>query len=177
MMNRLLAPWRALRQRYWASLLFDVFLILTVFWCIHAWQTRGLPGAGELPRLSATELDGDRTPQALPVAGKGVVYFFAPWCFYCKRSIGNIDELVRSGKVEWARAVALDFADLQEVRDFVSEVGLEQPVLLGDAETARDWNIRVFPTYFIVDEDGGISSRSVGYSTSLGLKTRALLAR
>ena len=127
MMNRLLAPWRALRQRYWASLLFDVFLILTVFWCIHAWQTRGLPGAGELPRLSAAELDGDRTQQALPVAGKGVVYFFAPWCFYCKHSIGNIDELVRSGKVEWARAVALDFADLQEVRDFVSEVGLEQP--------------------------------------------------
>ena len=99
MMNKLLAPWRAIRQRYWAALLFDVCLILLVFWAIHAWQTRDLPGPGDLPGLEAVQLDGDRVPQGLPSEGKGVVYFFAPWCFYCKHSIDNLDALVQNGDV------------------------------------------------------------------------------
>ena len=84
---------------------------------------------------------------------------------------------MESGAVEWARAVALDYGSLEEVREFVTEVGLEQPVLLGDANMAGDWHIRGFPTYFVIGEDGGIESRSVGYATRIGMKTRSLLAR
>ncbi len=32
--------------------------------------------------------------------------------------------------------------------------------------------IVAFPTYFVIDGDGQIVSRSVGYSTSIGLQTR-----
>ena len=39
----------------------------------------------------------------------GIVYFFAPWCFYCRTSIGNLDDLVADGNVAWATAVALDY--------------------------------------------------------------------
>jgi thiol-disulfide isomerase/thioredoxin len=113
----------------------------------------------------------------LPERGVGVVYFFAPWCFYCKHSIDHIDDLVESSTVEWARAVALDYGSLEEVRAFVAEVGLDQPVLLGDADIAADWHIRGFPTYFVIGAEGGIESRSVGYATKIGMKTRALLAR
>jgi thiol-disulfide isomerase/thioredoxin len=171
------AAWRGLRRRYWTSLAFDALIIIAVFWAIHAWNTRNLPGPGEVPLLEASVLGIDGPPQSLPSGGPGVVYFFAPWCFYCKHSIDHIDDLVENGEVAWARAVALDYADLEEVRGFVDEVGLAQSVLLGSAATAGDWSIRAFPTYFVIGADGGIASRSVGYATKLGMKTRAILAR
>jgi len=51
------------------------------------------------------------------------------------------------------------------------------PVLMGDDSTARDWSVRAFPTYYVIDTEGRISSRSVGYSTRLGMWLRYKRAR
>ena len=48
---------------------------------------------------------------------------------------------------------------------------------MGDARTAADWSVRAFPTYYVIDSAGRISSRSVGYATRLGLQVRAMIAR
>jgi thiol-disulfide isomerase/thioredoxin len=158
--------WRALRSRYWLSLAFDCTLILLVFWGIHTWQTRDLPSGGPAPALPRVALDG---PVPAMDEGQGIVYFFAPWCGVCRASIDNIDAMREAGRVDWAVAVALDYADLAAVRRFVDDTGLRAPVLLGDAGTARDWRIRGYPTYVVVDEDGLAGRPSVGYSTWLGL--------
>lgn len=176
MMARVKALWARVRGRYWRALTIDVLIILAAFWAVHAWNTRKLPGPGEAPALSLAVLDGPAGRHALPSAGRGVVYFFAPWCFYCRHSIGHLDTLVQDGDIDWARAVALDFQDLAELRSFVAETGLRQPVLLGDASVAREWQIRAYPTYFVIGSDGGISARSVGYATRLGLEVRARMA-
>ena len=76
----------------------------------------------------------------------------------------------------WARGVALDYGDEQAVREFLDEAGFNQPVFLGNADTARDWSIRAFPTYFVIDAEGRIASSSVGYSTTIGLQMRTWLA-
>jgi len=47
--------------------------------------------------------------------------------------------------------------------------------LLGSPQTSSDWQIRGFPTYFVIDGDGKIVSRSVGYSTKIGLQIRTWL--
>lgn len=176
-MIRFTRTWKSIRQRYWTALSFDIALILAVFAAIHAWNTRDLPRKDAVPPLQASILGMQGLAETLPGGGPGVVYFFAPWCGYCKRSIGHIDELVASGEVSWARAIALDFTELEEVQGFVSEVGLEQPVLLGNAAIAGAWNIRAFPTYFIMNSEGDIASRSVGYATKAGLRIRARLAK
>jgi hypothetical protein len=36
--------------------------------------------------------------------------------------------------------------------------------------------VRAFPTYYVIDADGRISSRSVGYSTGFGMLMRNWLA-
>jgi thiol-disulfide isomerase/thioredoxin len=164
--------WKALRANYWGSLAFDIVWIMLAFMLIHAWQTRNLPDDDHTPPLELAWLD-DMKADSIMVAGEtGVVYFFAPWCFYCRHSIDNLDELVASGNLSWARAVALDYGSLDEVREFISETGVDLPVLLGGPQTTQDWQIQAFPTYFVIDGDGQIVSRSVGYSTKIGLQTR-----
>ena len=171
------AAWRKLRSHYWASLLFDAALIVAIFVAISAWQTRNLPNDENRPPLAAAWLDDMRAESVIVPGEVGVIYFFAPWCFYCKKSIDNLDGLAANGQIAWARAVALDYGSVDQVREFIRDTGVSLPVLLGDAETGADWQVRAYPTYFVIDESGAIASRSVGYSTYLGLKTRAWMAQ
>ncbi len=195
-MNGLIAAWKNLRSRYWLALSFDLACLLVVMWGIHAWQTRELP-IGEaarptrLPLLADTETgrpatlpgengvmkDGRGHVPAIQPGSAGVVYFFAPWCGVCRHSISNLDKQVLDGSIRWATAIALDYGSVQEVSEFVASTGIGLPVLLGSDVTARDWEIRGFPTYFVIDADGNISSRSVGYSTAIGLRLRTWLAQ
>ena len=157
--------------------MFDVVLIAAAFVLISMWQTRNLPDSENTPPLEAVWLDGMQADTVMAPGQVGVVYFFAPWCFYCRHSIDNLDELVSGGKLAWARVVALEYGSLDEVREFIAETGVQLPVLLGDRQTSEDWQIRGFPTYFVIDGDGKIVSRSVGYSTKIGLQTRVWMNR
>ena len=176
MKERFASAWKKFRSRFWWSLTFDALLILAVFLAIHAWQTRDLPDDEPAPRTVLQLLDGDGPRAATEPGATGVVYFFAPWCFYCRTSIDNLDDLVADGRIAWATTIALDYADDGEVRGFVEETGISLPVLMGDAGTAADWSVRAFPTYYVIDSEGRISSRSVGYSTLLGMLARTYLA-
>jgi thiol-disulfide isomerase/thioredoxin len=166
------SAWQRFRSNFWRSLALDVVLIAAVFFAIHSWQTRDLPIDEAAPETILALLDGSGIQSAVADGEVGIVYFFAPWCFYCRTSIGNLDDLVTNGNVAWASAVALDYSDAEEVREFVRETGMGLPVLMGNPSTAEDWSVRAFPTYYVIDADGRISSRSVGYSTSLGMRFR-----
>lgn len=160
----------------WLKLPLEVIFILGVLWAIHAWQTRNLPLGQAAPATVLARLHGADSENAIARNGAGVVYFFAPWCGVCRHSIGNLDALVADGSIAWASVVALDYSDEQEVEEFVRRTGISLPVLLGQAGTAGDWGVRAFPTYFVIDGKGQISSRSVGYSTSLGLRLRVMMS-
>lgn len=177
MITRIKRGWRRLREHFWLSLLVDSLLILIAFLLIHGWQTRDLPVDQPAPDTRLAQLDGSGIRSAFGEGEAGVVYFFAPWCFYCKTSIGNLDQLVESGRISWATAVALDYGDAAEVQEFVDGTEITLPVLMGNNQTAADWSVRAFPTYYVIDAEGRISSRSVGYSTMLGMWLRAWLAR
>ena len=172
MIKKLKSAWKALRGHFWGSLAIDVVLIITAFLLINMWQTRNLPDDDHTPPLELAWLDDMRADSVMVSGQVGVVYFFAPWCFYCRSSIDNLDELVSSGKLGWARVVALEYESLDEVREFIKETAVQLPVLLGGPKTTSDWQIRGFPTYFVIDGNGQIVSRSVGYSTKIGLQAR-----
>lgn len=177
MTGKFVSAWKTLRGSFWGALLFDVALLIAAFVLISMWQTRNLPKDDQTPSLEAVWLDNMRADSVLVPGEVGVVYFFAPWCFYCRKSIDNLDDLVASGQLPWARVVALEYESIQEVREFIRETGVELPVILGSSQTTEDWQIRGFPTYFVIDGNGQIVSRSVGYSTKIGLQTRIWLNR
>ena len=177
MIGRIATGWRRFRSRFWLALLFDVTAICMVFLAINAWQTRSLPVDEQAPLTRLASLDGSGVRNAVEPGRAGIVYFFAPWCRVCRVSIGNLDDLVRGGSVEWGTLVALDYADAAEVQAFIDRTGVSLPVLLGDTGTARDWSIGAFPTYYVIDASGRIRSRSVGYSTWLGMWVRDSTAK
>ncbi len=149
---------------------------MALFFVVHAWQTRDLPVDRPAPQTVLPPLDGGQAQAAIENGRAGIVYFMAPWCRVCKASIGNLDNLVAAGTVPWATVVALDFGAPGEVQAFIDQTDIDLPVLLGSSRTAADWSVRAFPTYYVIDPDGRIDSRSVGYSTWLGMRWRSWLA-
>ena len=161
--------------RVWPELLLIAVVVIAVRW----YQTRDLlpADAAAAPPFRLQALSGEFVDLADLRGRPTLVYFFAPWCTVCKTSIDNLDDLVDSGAVAWGTAVALDYESAAEVSEFVEETGISLPVLMGDGRTAADWSIRGYPTYYVIDAEGRIHSRSVGYSTKLGMRWRAWRAR
>ncbi|MFC1719681.1 TlpA family protein disulfide reductase [Pseudomonadota bacterium] len=174
MISAIQTAWRRFRAGYWRSLAFDALLIGGVFFAVHAWQTRNLPIDEPVPETVLALLDGSGIRSAITQGEAGVVYFFAPWCFYCRHSISNLDELVADGRVAWGTVIALDYTNAAEVQEFIDKTGVTLPVLMGTSATASDWSVSAFPTYYVIDAEGRIYSQSVGYSTKLGMWLRAI---
>ena len=165
------------RLRQVRSLLLNTGLFVAVFLAVTAYQSRNmLDTGGEVaPGLRGSTLAGE--PYDLGNAGgrPALVYFFAPWCKVCAASAGNLERLRRwrdQSELEMV-AVALSWNSVEEVRDYVERHELELPVVLGDANVARNWQIYAFPSYYVLDSRHRITRRDVGYSSQLGLLWRA----
>ena len=161
------------------SVVLNIALFGAVFIAITTWQSRKmLDTGGEVaPGLRGATLTGEFYDLARAGDRPALVYFFAPWCKICAASAGNLDRLRRwrdESELEMV-AVALGWDAVEEVREYVDRHDLDLPVLLGDAEVARDWQIYAFPSYYVLDSRHRIARRDVGYSSQFGLLWRAWL--
>ena len=103
-----------------------------------------------------------------------IVYFFAPWCQICHASIGNLQIRYQQDPSLNVIAVALDFTDTNEVLAFTKQHQLTFPIALGNEEIKQSFEITGYPSYYVISEENMIVSKSLGYSSELGLYFRSL---
>lgn len=148
--------------------------MLAIIWGAWSWQGRHLlesDGSVTISGLTLPSLKGELV--SMEKNGKPtVIYFFAPWCKVCALSIGNLQYL-NADKVN-VITVALDYSTVEEVQQFVSDHDVSAEVLLGTNRQKHQFNIKAYPTYYVLDKDHKVVSSSMGYSSALGLKFRKL---
>ena len=152
----------------WQRRLLEAALILGVIFGAQYWQTRGLP-EGIAPPLVGVLTDG----QTIKV-GAGdtatLVAFWATWCPVCKAEEGNIVAVAKDHRVI---PVAMQSGDAATVLKHLKERGIDLPQLIdADGRHAMNWRVSGVPTHFVVDANGIIRFRVVGYATTWGLKAR-----
>ncbi|WP_448565254.1 TlpA family protein disulfide reductase [Thalassotalea ganghwensis] len=103
-----------------------------------------------------------------------VLYFFAPWCSICHASISNLQQLYISNENIDVIAIALDFVDENEVREFAQQHQLTFPITFGNERVKQFYQIEGYPSYYVLDENNTVISKSIGYSTEIGLYIRSL---
>ena len=151
---------------------FEVVLLCLVIGAVFAFQQRNMlpsDGSVSLPDTQFVTLSG----QTIPLLAKDkptLVYIFAPWCSICRISINNLDSL-NPDNVNVVR-IGVDYQHVEELIHFVDEVGVNGEILLGNNQTIRDFQVTAYPSIYILQPDGTVVGRSVGYTTSLGLKLR-----
>lgn len=68
--------------------------------------------------------------------------------------------------------IALDYESKDDVLDFVKDLGISAPVFFGNEDVRKAWRITAYPSYYILDENGVIRARSVGYSSKYGMMAK-----
>jgi len=157
----------------------NVLFFVAVFVGVSAFQARNMLSTSgtEAPALSGLLLHGGSYDIATAGDRPTLIYFFAPWCNICAASSDNLTRLrrLRADESLEILAVALDWQDAEEVSRYVDRHEIDLPVVLGDAKVARDWHVYAFPTYYVLDSDGQIRRRDLGYSSQFGLWWRTWL--
>jgi len=103
-----------------------------------------------------------------------VIYFFAPWCHVCHASISNLQAIYQKNENIDVVAVALDFVDKAEIEQFVIQHHLTFPVVFGNEQVKSAYKISAYPSYYVINEENTVVSKSMGYSSELGLYLRSL---
>lgn len=103
-----------------------------------------------------------------------VIYFFAPWCNVCHLSIDNLQNIYLKNQNIDVIAVALDYDNIDEIKEFNKSHQLTFPIALGNSTIKNDFKIAGYPSYYVLDENNKLLSKSMGYSTELGFYLRTM---
>ena len=116
------------------------------------------PGEPLAPSVSLQDLSGNHY-DLTQYQGKVVLLnFWATWCPPCIKEIPSLGRLQERLAGDEFVVLSVDIGEPAEaVADFLKRVPARFPVLLDtDGKTVQDWNIRAFPTTFLIDKTGHI---------------------
>ncbi len=102
-----------------------------------------------------------------------IVYFFAPWCQICHLSMPNLVE-IQASKGEQIKivAIALDYQKQSDVNDFIEQHALNFPVYYGQSAIQKAFKVSAFPSYYLIDKNGVVTHKVVGYTSEIGMRLR-----
>lgn len=93
-----------------------------------------------------------------------IVDFWATWCPPCRAEIPHFNALTEKYPDLVILGIALDREGPQVVESFAKEFDIKYPLLMGNIETVQAFgNIESIPTTFVIDQNGLIVKKYVGY--------------
>ena len=159
--------------RGWMMLVAVSLLLLGVFLVIV--QGRGSKAAPEIrpevgylaPDFTLPSLDG-QTVRLSDFRGKKAIFlnFWATWCAPCRLEMPTMDKAYQEYKSRGLEilAVSLDAGSNSVVKNFMQELKLDFPVLSDpDMEVLRLYRMVGIPASFLIDKQGIVRHREVGY--------------
>jgi len=149
-------------------------IVIAVLIAVHWYQSRSLVD-GPAPALAARVAgSGEWIDLATPASGPRLVHFWATWCPICKLEEPSIAALSRDFEVI---TVAMQSGTASEIAAYLDEHRLDlRTVPDPSGRIAEQWGVRAVPASFVIDTQGQIRHRAVGYTTGIGLRIRLWLA-
>ena len=94
-----------------------------------------------------------------------LVNFWATWCPPCAVEIPHLVELYNKYKEKGLIILGLSLdTDPEKIKYFVKKNEMEYPVLLGARKLIKTYAIKGVPTAYMIDKDGSIVNKFVGYA-------------
>lgn len=121
---------------------------------------------GNAPDFTLPKLGGGKFTLST-LKGKVIILnFWATRCPPCRKEIPDFIRLYKKYKDEGLEIVGACLEDESAVRPFAEETGINYTLVFAEQEIAREYGgIRYIPTTFIVDGNGDIAKKHVGWAS------------
>jgi thiol-disulfide isomerase/thioredoxin len=161
------------RKRLLKEIAFMALLVIVVSNVISYIRQPALEQS-ELPRINEVLISG-KTFDSDVYGGKPLmIHFWATWCPVCKAEADNIERLSRYYNVV---TFAVKSGSDEEIKTYMQERGHHYRVINDeDGKWAGRFSVNAYPTSFIYDSKGRVSSSEVGYTSTVGMALRMWLA-
>lgn len=136
------------------------------------------PFPGSAPDFSLKSFDGKEITLS-QLKGKVVLLdFWATWCGPCKESIPHLIQLYKNYRESGLEVVGMniDKGDGEAVRRFVMSMDIPYPVVAAPEEVVRDYRVTGIPATFLIDKEGKIRERAVGFSGAIARQLNTKVA-
>ena len=135
------------------------------------------------PEFSLPDLQGNEVSLS-DFEGKVVILdLWATWCPPCRQEIPFLVSLYEEYRDRGLEVVGigLDAGGASALAPFVEANEVTYTILVGDEDVSRDYRVTSIPMTLMIDRDGRVASRDVGFAPSMeeGMRARVeeLLAR
>ena len=138
------------------------------------------PEEGHLAPDFALETLNGKTVRLSDLRGKKValINFWATWCPPCRLEMPTMQQIYTEHKGKGFEVLAINIEPdaKEEIRDFMTELRLTFPVLLdSDMKVTRTYRLIGLPASILIDRQGIIRSRQIGYHDWTDKESRKLV--
>ncbi len=129
------------------------------------------------PDFTLQTLDGKEITLS-KLKGKVILLdFWATWCGPCRESIPHLIQLYKTNQKDGLEVIGMntDRGDIDTVRHFVKSMDIPYPIAITSQDVERSYGVTGLPTTILIDKDGKIRERIVGFSSEIAKQMTAVV--
>lgn len=158
-----------LYRRRWFRTVCEVALVIGVVIGVRAWQHRGQL-TGKAPPLAGRAVSGKTLDLSTYRGAPVLLHFWGSWCPVCR---AEQHAIVALGEDFPLVTVAAFSGEDDAVQSYLTDHPMGAPTLADPkGALARAYQVKAYPTTFVIDEDGDVQHMEVGYTSEFGLRLR-----
>jgi thiol-disulfide isomerase/thioredoxin len=143
-----------------------------------SWCAQGNKTLTPAPDFSLQTLD-DREVILSKTRGEVVLLdFWATWCGPCRESIPHLVQLYKTYHAQGFEIIglSLDKGGKDVVHHFVQSMDISYPIAMAPDSVVRDYGVHGLPTTILIDREGKIREKIVGFNTAIAQKMASSVA-
>lgn len=121
------------------------------------------------PDFAIPDVNGD-TVRLSQLKGTVILLdFWATWCGPCKMAMPVLDKYTKEKKPKGVRVFSINVWEREtgKALPFMKEHGYAMELLFGNTELTKSYEVTGVPTLFVIDRNGKIRFKEIGYSDRL----------
>lgn len=127
--------------------------------------------------FALSDIEGNRHTLSMYRGRVVLLDFWATWCGPCKVAIPKLIELDKEYRAEGLVILGIGLDSESALKSFVQESGITYPVLIGDEPVAKAYEITAIPTVLLLNREGRVARRWVGFTPGMEVQFRAEIER